>query len=147
MELILMKTTLVIFFLNVQSSYTNNTETRATDEAFDTVQSYASSRGAWRIKTFATDQDIHVWELGGRPTDLVAMARANTEKHYGDVLAEGYVIETDDGIRGVRRELKARGLPAQLEKSKSGLVFWAPNNTNYRTKSTPRQLAANAEGN
>src|SRR5688572_13966616 len=121
-----MKIVLVIFFLSVQSSYLNDSELDATDEIFDTVQFVATEKGAWRIKTYATDQDVHVWSIGLTTADIVALARANTEKHYGDVLTEGYVIETTDGIEGVRRELRERGLSDHLEVSKSGMLFWAP---------------------
>lgn len=134
-----MKTVLVIFFLTVQSSYLENSEEEATDDAFDTVQFVATDSGAWRIKTYATDQDVHVWSIGGTPEDIVGLARKNTEKHYGDVLSEGYIIETHDGIEGLRRELRERGLSDHLEISGSGALFWAPEGTNYRSKSTPRQ--------
>ena len=85
-----MKTVLVIFFLSIQSSYPNNTELPATPASFDTIQFYASGKDSWRIKTHAQDQDVHIWSLGERE-DIVALARANTEKHYGDVLTEGYI--------------------------------------------------------
>jgi hypothetical protein len=52
-----MNTILVIFFLDIGSSYINNAEEPATDEEFDTVQFFASDGTAWRIKTFALDQD------------------------------------------------------------------------------------------
>lgn len=132
-----MKTILVIFFLSVRSSYSGNSELPATDDAFDTVQFYASEGGNWRVKTYAQDEDVHIWSLGPNVADIVSLARANTEKHYGDVLTEGYVIETDGGLEGVRRELEKRGLDANLELSPSGAVFWAPAGTRYRTKSTP----------
>jgi hypothetical protein len=135
----LMNTVLVIFFLSVQSSYRENVETEATEEAFDTVQFFASKNKAWRIKTYATDQDVHVWSLGEQPADLVKIAEANTQKHYGDVLTEGYIIETEGGLKGVRSELKLRGLPNHLEKSTKGFVFWAPEGTKYRTKSKPKE--------
>jgi hypothetical protein len=132
-----MNSTLVIFFLSVQSSYARNTESEATEEAFDTVQFYESDRGCWRIKTYATDQDVHAWFLGNDVEDIVALARSNTEKHYGDVLTEGYVLRTDAGVDGLRRELAERGLPEHLEISDSGFVFWTPEGSRYRTKSKP----------
>ena len=52
---------LVIFFLTVKSSYSADTEEPATDEAFDTIQFFESGTGGWRIKTYAMDQDVHVW--------------------------------------------------------------------------------------
>src|SRR3546814_1433614 len=60
----------------------------ATEDAFDTVQFYAANGTSWRIKTYAQDQDVHIWSLGSKVADLVALARTNTEKHYGDVLTE-----------------------------------------------------------
>lgn len=133
-----MKTILVIFFLSVQSSYSSNTEISATKDAFDTVQFYAADGMSWRIKTYAQDQDVHIWSLGEGTSDLVALARSNTEKHYADVLTEGYVIETEAGIEGVRRELEERGLPSNLELPPSGVVFWAPPGTAYRSRSVPK---------
>lgn len=132
-----MKTILVVFFLSVQSSYSENTEVEATEEAFDTVQFYASNGASWRIKTYAQDEDVHIWSLGSNVDDLVALARANTEEHYGDVLAEGYIMETENGLEGVREELRNHGLAPNLEVPASGAVFWAAPGTRYRTKSTP----------
>lgn len=132
-----MKTVLVVFFLSIQSSYSENSEVAATEAAFDTVQFYAANGMNWRIKTYAKDQDVHIWSLGSNVADIVALARANTEKHYGDVLTEGYIIETEEGLEGVRRGLKERGLAPNLELPPSGAVFWAPEGTHYRTKSAP----------
>lgn len=134
-----MKTVLVIFFLSVQSSYSGNTESPATEETFDTVQFYSSNGSNWRIKTYATDQDVHIWSLGDNDTDIVTLARSNTEKHYGDVLSEGYIIKTEEGLEGIRREIAKRGLSTHLEVTNSGAVFWAPEGTKYRTKSKPQK--------
>jgi hypothetical protein len=122
----------------VQSSYSGNSEAAATEEAFDTVQFYAGNGANWRIKTYAQDQDVHIWSLGSNVTDLVAVARANTDEHYADVLAEGYVIETENGLEGVRQELEKRGLAPNLEVPPSGAVFWASPGTRYRSKSAPK---------
>jgi hypothetical protein len=132
-----MKTVLVVFFLSVQSSYSENSEVAATEAAFDTVQFYSADGMNWRIKTYATDQDVHIWSLGSDISDIVALAQSNTEKHYGDVLMEGYTIETDDGLDGLRRGLEERGLAPNLKLPPSGAVFWAPAGTRYRTKSEP----------
>ena len=133
-----MKTVLVIFFLSVQSSYSSDSEITATTDVFDTVQFYSSNGNNWRIKTYATDQDVHIWSLDPNITDIVALARTNTEKHYGDVLTEGYIIETEEGLEGVRRELAERGLSTHLELPKSGAVFWASEGSHYRSKSVPK---------
>src|SRR3546814_8266389 len=102
-----MKTVLVVFFLSVQSSYSGNTEIAATEDAFDTVQFYAANGTSWRIKTYAQDQDVHIWSLGSKVADLVALARTNTEKHYGDVLTEGYIIETEERSEEHTSELQS----------------------------------------
>jgi hypothetical protein len=72
-----MKATLVIFFLTVQSSYSDNSEEAATEQAFDTVQFFQSENSGWRIRTYARDQDVHVWSLGKQVVDIVALARTN----------------------------------------------------------------------
>lgn len=133
-----MKTVLVIFFLSVQSSYSSNTEVSATPISFDTVQFYASNGSAWRIKTYAQDEDVHIWSIGSNVNDIVTLAKENTVKHYGDVLADGYVIETNDGLEGVRRELSSRGLDVHLELPPSGAVLWSPVGAHYRSKSVPK---------
>ncbi len=132
-----MNTTLVIFFLNVQSSYSGNTEEPATDQEFDTIQFFESEGGAWRIKTYAKDQDVHVWSLGNELEDIVSLARSNTEKHYGDVLRAEYVLTSTVGVDGLPAELAERGLSNHLEISGAGFAFWAPDGTRYRSKSTP----------
>ena len=134
-----MKTFLIIFFLSVQSSYSHDAEKPATQDAFDTVQFYSSEGKHWRIRTYAKDQDVHIHSLGSGQIDLVQVARENTEKSYGDVLTEGYIIETSDGLEGVRSELEKRGLSSHLEITPFGAVFWAPEGTQYRSKSEPRK--------
>jgi len=111
----------------------------ATEDTFDTVQFCGGENGFWRIKTYATDQDVHVWSLGISVTDLVRLARSSTEKHYGDVLTEGYIIETEEGTEGLRRGLADKGLSPHLEISNSGFLFWTPEGTHYRSKSRPKQ--------
>ena len=133
-----MKIALIIFFLSVQSSYLNNTEAVATEEIFDTIQFFATAEGAWRIKTYATDQDVHIWSIGGTSDDIIELARRSTEKHYGDILAEVFIIETTDGIEGLRRELRSHGLSDRLEISKGGFLFWSPDGSDYRSRSEPR---------
>jgi hypothetical protein len=135
----LMKIVLVIFILTIQSSYVENKEVEATEAAFDTIQFVASENGAWRVKTFALDQDVHTWSIRATPESIVELARSNTEKHYGDVLAQGYVIETDEGLEGLRAALKQRGLSGHLEVAKTGPLFWALDGTYCRSKSAPRE--------
>ena len=130
-----MTTVLVVFFFSVQSSYAQNTEFDATEESFDTVQVYCADGTCWRIKTYATDQDVHVWNIGD-VKDIVTLARANTEKNYGD-LTEGYILESETGLDGIRAQLVQKGLSPTLEVSGDGFAFWAPAGTKYRSKSHP----------
>jgi hypothetical protein len=132
-----MTTVLVVFFLSIQSSYAHNTEANATADSFDTVQFFCQGGACWRIKTYATDQDVHAWSIGN-VEDVVSLARANTEKHYGDVLTEGYVLESESGLDGIREQLKQKGLSSTLEVSASGFAFWAPEGSSYRSKSRPQ---------
>lgn len=129
-------TTHIIFFLAVRSSYSRNEEKEAIESEFDTVQFHTDGGDCWRIKTFALDQDVHVWNIG-KVEDLVALARANTERHYGDIITEGYILNSTTGLEGIRSELMDRGLDNHLEISDAGFAFWTPTGTSYETKSQP----------
>ena len=131
-----METMLIVFLLSIRSSYSRNEEIGATEAEFDTVQFYTDGTDCWRIKTFAMDQDVHAWNIGKRD-DLLTLARTNTEKHYGDVLTETYILRSTSGLVGIRSELLDRGLDDHLEDSKAGFAFWTPAGTSYRTKSRP----------
>ena len=120
---------LILFELSIQSSYLNNTEAPATEDLFDTIQFFAANGKAWRIKTFATDQDVHIWELGFE----------GAEDNYGDVLEAGYVMSSDTGLDGLRAELDARELPVNLKETPFGAVFWTPPGSHYRTQSRPSE--------
>jgi hypothetical protein len=129
---------LVLFLLSIRSSYVNDEESEATDELFDTIQFIQNEKGTWRIKTFADDEDVHLWSIESQE-DLVELAVENTNKHYGDVIDEAFIIETNDGIEGLRKELKKNGLSTHLEISPKGPLFWAPPGTSYSPKSSPDQ--------
>lgn len=135
-----MRMVLVIYFLSVRSSYLRDEENEVTEEIFDTVQFMGTEQSTWRIRTYADDQDVHAWSIHVPLDDLVELARKNTEKHYGDVLSEGYILDSSDGIEGVRRGLRERGLPDHLEISADGFVFWTPEGSDYRSRSTPRRF-------
>lgn len=133
-------TILVNFFLNVQSSYSANTEAPATARIFDTVQFYSDSGKNWLIKTFATDQDVHIWSLSPKIKNIVDLALSSTEKHYGDVLSECYIFEASNGLQGVRSELIKYGIPEHLESTPEGCVFWAPEGSHYSRTSIPQTI-------
>lgn len=131
---------LALFVLAVQSSYIDDAEHEAHDGVADTVQFLATPDGAWRIRTYALDRDVHVWALGALDLDLVQLARESTEKHYGDVLAQTHVIESASGLDGLREALRARGLGDALAVSADGYCFWVPDDGDYRSRSMPRLL-------
>ncbi len=130
---------LIIFMLNIESSYLENIERSATPPA-DTVQFALIKGQAWRIKTYAIDHDVHVWGLGPMELDKFnELAVSNTEKHYGDVLHKKTTIQSRNGLEELKSELKKSGLPVNLEIPKSKeFVFWVPEPNVYKSKSTPK---------
>lgn len=132
-----METILIIFVLTIQGSYVQNVEAAAVGSNADTVQFFIEPNQAWRIKTFAMDQDVHVYSLGVSKGSIESLVVESTERTYGDVIAKKYVIRSKKGIEGLKEELKNVGLNQSLEVSKSGFAFWVPENTKYRSKSQP----------
>jgi hypothetical protein len=137
-----MRGTLVIGILTIESSYAQNTELPARGVP-DTLQFWIGPDKAWRIRTYATDHDIHPHSLGdlGKVKDRPAeFARDHIKKHYGDVLASTLVLEfpeTSDP-NAVRRVLAQHNLKGSLEVAKSGFAFWNPDDGHYQSKTTPR---------
>src|SRR5713101_8846758 len=130
--------TLAIFFLTVESSYAENMESIASAHP-DTIQWLFTPAENWRIKTFAIDEDVHVWSIGTNlPTDPVEFAVNNTEKHYGDVLGKRVIVGSSDGFDALKTKLEGHGLSPHLEIDKGGFAFWAPAGTHYRTRTTPK---------
>ena len=127
--------TLVICLLDVQSSRARNEEFPATEQAFDTVQYYASASGAWCITTFALDQDVHVWSLGENVADIVELATTHTQQHYADVLRACCVFQANGGIDGLRIALLKHGMSPHLEIDAAGFAFWTPAGAHYRIQS------------
>ena len=124
--------TLVICLLDVQSSHTRKQELPATEQAFDTVQYYASASGAWCITTFALDQDVHVWSLGESVADIVELATTHSQLHYADSLRACRVFQASGGIDGLRIALLKHGMSPHLEIDAAGFVVWTPEGAPYR---------------
>ena len=129
---------LVLAVLSVQSSYRKNTEQPA-GKVPDTVQWWLTPNNAWRIKTFALDHDIHIYEIG-TPIDP-EKAISNTKKSYGDVIRSLNVLQFPDytAEQIVRETLQRAGLTPNLEIAAGDFAFWNPDGARYRTQSRPRQ--------
>jgi hypothetical protein len=131
---------LVVFKLNIQSSYQNDTEAQADEDSFDTVQFFITPTTAWRVRTFSVDEDVHVYPLGDANPDTLETVTASTQRTYGDVIAEKIIFSSTDGIEGVRKSLEEQDWTPTLKESKQhGFVFWVPEGTDYRTKSVPEE--------
>jgi hypothetical protein len=128
--------------LNVKSSYRQEIEEPLDGESDipDTLQWWIGTDGAWRIKTFALDHDIHTYAVGGAGPNLVELAQANNLKHYGDVIDAQHVLEFQDCTdnKEVRRVFRRIGLTPRLEVAEGRFAFWKPDEAAYRTQSQPK---------
>lgn len=134
-----MKTTLIIFLLGIQSSYAENSEEPVEGFA-DTIQWVVTDERVWRIRTYAMDQDVHVHLVAKEidpSIDYVTLAQENVEKHYGDVLEGKVILQSDNGVPEIEAGLVRHGLDAHLNVGASGMLFWSPEGTDYRTRSHP----------
>ncbi len=129
---------LVVFTLTIQSSYANDTEADAEDNSFDTVQFFVTPTASWRIRTFAVDEDVHVYSLGESGPDTLETVTSSTQRTYEDVIEARHVFSSSDGIEGIKRALELEGWTPTLKESKQhGFAFWVPEGTDYKTRSTP----------
>ena len=134
--------TLVFALLTVQSSYAQEREIPATGVP-DTVQFWLTPDSQWRVRTYAIDHDIHVYEVGAESEEKKFTAESAAEhikKHYGDVTASLLTLTFKDpkDQKEVDRVLAEHGLKGALEVSKSGIAFYNPDRARYRTQSTPK---------
>jgi hypothetical protein len=131
--------TLVLAILTVQSSYAQEVEQPA-QRVPDTVQFWFAPDTQWRIKTFAVDHDIHVYQIQGGGRLTTDFAQNNIKKSYGDITASVVVLEFPDprNQAEVERTLKQHNLNGTLEAVKEGYYFYNPDRGDYRTKSKPK---------
>ncbi|MFL6550895.1 MAG: hypothetical protein ACJ8OJ_19550 [Povalibacter sp.] len=130
---------LVVFTLNIQSSYQNDTEAEADEETFDTVQFFIAPQTAWRIRTFSVDEDVHVYSLGDAGPDTLETVTTSTQRTYGDVIADKTIFSSTGGLEGIRKALEEHDWSPTLKESKQhGFAFWVPEGSDYRTRSTPQ---------
>jgi hypothetical protein len=133
--------TLIIFTLTVESSYAQGVE-RPASKRFDTVQWWIGASGAWRIKTYAIDSDIHPYRIDTKASrdELTQLALANTQKTYGDVIAKKHVIEIPHraSLESIRPLLREAGLRELAEWVTPGYLLWLPDDSHYATKTKPK---------
>jgi hypothetical protein len=131
--------TLIVTILTVQSSYLHVIEEPLRDNASvpDTVQWWLAPTGAWRIRTYALDHDIHAHSIG--PVESAKeLALANTQKHYGDIIQSRHIIElTDCFDANETRAFRVTGLEPRLEIAEGRFAFWKPDDAPYHTQSQP----------
>lgn len=131
---------LVVFTLKIQSSYQDDSEAEADEDAFDTVQFFLTPQTAWRIRTFSVDEDVHVYSLGAASPDTLQTVTDSTQRTYADVIEGKEVFASTAGVAGIRTALAEAGWPASLKESaQHGFAFWVPPDTDYRTKSQPQE--------
>jgi hypothetical protein len=137
-----MRGVLLLAVLTIKSSYSRNIETpleRAYDVP-DTVQWWFGDGGCYRIRTYAIDHDIHVFEIEDSPKTTIEFARTNNLKHYGDLIRVWHEIRIANWTDGSELEAAfARiGLASRIEINPRQFVFWKPDDAEYATKSTPK---------
>lgn len=139
---------MVVAVLTVQGSYANGTEVPAVGIP-DTVQFWLAPDGAWRIRTFAMDHDIHLFSLGGAAhadswtTDF---ALEQITKHYAEVTAIHAVLPFVDpnDESEVQRVLTSHGLTGSLEVSTDRVAFYNPDRGEYSTQTEPDEIPVGA---
>jgi hypothetical protein len=136
-----MKGTLVVQILNTRGSFMQNRSEPA-DELADTVQFWVTDSTAWRIRTWAIDHDIHVYQLGHAqiPGEPVEWLRLDSQKHFEDEIAAEHVLRFENARdeTEVQEAFRAIGLDPRLEVTDIGFCFWKPDDAKYHTQSTPK---------
>jgi hypothetical protein len=144
-----MRGVLLLAVLTVRSSYSRNVEICLEDPEGvpDTLQWWFGSSGCWRIRTYAIDHDIHVFQIGNSPQTTLEMAKRNNLKNYGDLINVQHAIHFVDCANRLEREAEFGrvGLAPRLEidNERARFVFWKPDDEVYSTKSAPGQEKPN----
>lgn len=132
--------TLIVYVLTVESSYSENLE-RPAREKFDTLQWWIGPHGAWRIKTYAIDADIHPYRIDAQKSNEAfrQLAFENTRKNYGDVVGRMVVIDIPKDVsdEGLAAMLKKEGLRPKFEWVDAGYLLWLPDASKYVTRIRP----------
>lgn len=131
-------TTLIVFRLSIKSSYSEDVEEPADASDFDTLQWWLGDSECWRMRTYAVDDDIHLYLLENPIT--AAQAIEVSQRYYGDVIGDFFQIDFDDAQDPDEAELKLAdfGGADTLEFAPGGrLAFWNYDNRRYRSQSAP----------
>lgn len=134
---------LIVGLLKIQSSYKDNTQATAGDVP-DTVQFWVEPEGASRIRTFATDHDIHIYSFP-HPSDageaVIGAYIQNIQQHYGDLVASTHAVYFEDYLNeeDVIAQLAATELNGGLQITESGIAFYNPDRAPYETQSKPER--------
>ena len=132
-------TLLLVYKLAIQSSYADNVEGEADDTHFDTVQWHVTADRAWRIRTFAVDDDVHLHEVAG-PVDPAAL-RESTRRNYEDVVAEAFEVTLPDlhDADAVAAAMAPHGGAEALEVDRNGgrFAFWNPLGVRFVGRTEP----------
>jgi hypothetical protein len=136
-----MQGTLLLAILTIRSSYADNIEllTESDADIPDTLQWWIDAAGAWRIRTYAIDHDIHTHRLDGNH-DFLALARENNRKHYGDVVKIEYLVKFVNCLdeAEVKTEFHRVGLAMRLEIAAGQFAFWKADDAKYSTRTESR---------
>ena len=132
---------LFVTVLSVSSSYAHNVEYVVVGSSHvpDTVQWWISPEGIWRIRTFGVDHDIHVHKVEGVQKDPLEIAKANTLKHFGDVVASQNLlsIEVEADSEMIAGRFVDEGLAPYFEVAPAGFIFWRPDAAHYSSQTEP----------
>src|SRR4051794_16044971 len=133
--------TLVIGVLTIESSCAQEVE-RPAGKVPDTVQFWLGPKIRWKIRTYAIDRDVHVWDLADLGTardTAVEFAVDHIGKHYGDILKRCVTIELPNRSepRAIQHALSEHGLTGALqeaERNGNRFAFWTPDGAEYVTQ-------------
>lgn len=132
---------LLVTVLSVSSSYANNVEyaVAGSSRVPDTVQWWISPTGTWRIRTFGVDHDIHVHKIQGILKDPLEFAKANTLKHFGDIVASqnSLSIEGVADSEMIAGRFVDAGLAPYFDVAPAGFIFWRPGAVHYFSQTEP----------
>lgn len=126
---------LIVYLLVVQSSRAHDVEQPSRGFG-DSVQYCANERGAWRIRTFALDEQVEVQSLVGiSATEVETLAESETRARHGSAILRKVTIEGADSRSALRAALRRQHLAAFVEAPDDALyAYWVPLEGIYRVE-------------